>query len=103
MKPLVPDELWAAVEPLLPPEEPRRPRYPGRKPLDRRRILGGILFVLKTGIRWDGLPAALGLGCGKVCRAALVDWQRRGVWPRLRAAILDNLRAADRIDWSRAA
>jgi transposase len=103
MKPLVTDELWAAVEPLLPPAPPRRFRWPGRKRLDRRKVLGGILFVLKTGIGWDDLPAALGYGCGKVCRAALVEWQRLGVWPRLHAAILDKLRAADRIDWYRAA
>jgi transposase len=103
MKPLVTDELWAAVEPLLPPEPPRRFRWPGRKPLDRRKVLGGILFVLKTGIGWDDLPAALGYGCGKVCRSTLAEWQRRGVWPRLHAAVLAKLRAADRIDWSRAA
>src|SRR5262245_22628800 len=83
MKPLVTDELWEAIEPLLPPEEPRRFRWPGRKPLDRRKVLGGILFVLKTGIGWDDLPAALGYGCGKTCRRALAEWQRRGVWGRL--------------------
>jgi hypothetical protein len=31
-------------------------------------ILTGILFVLKTGIAWDDLPAELGCGCGKTCR-----------------------------------
>ena len=103
MKPLVTDELWAAIEPLLPPEEPRRFRWPGRKPLDRRKVLGGILFVLKTGIGWDDLPAALGYGCGKTCRNALAQWQRLGVWDRLHAAILAKLRAADRIDFRRAA
>jgi hypothetical protein len=29
---------------------PTRFRFPGRKPLDYRKILTGILFVLKTGI-----------------------------------------------------
>src|SRR5215207_3840345 len=103
MKPLVTNELWAAVEPLLPPEPPRRYRWPGRKPLDARKVLGGILFVLKTGIAWDDLPAELGYGCGKVCRARLAEWQRLGVWGRLHAAILAKLRAADRIDFARAA
>ena len=60
MKPLVSDELWARVEPLLPPPPKRRFRFPGRKPLDYRMILTGILFVLKTGIAWDDLPAELG-------------------------------------------
>jgi transposase len=103
MKPLVSDDLWAAIAPLFPPDPPRRFRHPGRKPLDRRRVLAGILFVLRTGIGWDDLPAELGCGCGKTCRLYLAEWQRAGVWPRLHAAILAKLRAADRIDWSRAA
>ena len=50
MKPVVSDALWQRIEPLLPPPPPRRFRFPGRKPLDYRKILTGILFVLKTGI-----------------------------------------------------
>src|SRR5437762_14077592 len=74
MKPLVTDELWARIEPLLPPAPRRRVRFPGRKPLDYRKILTGILFVLKTGIAWDDLPAELGSGCGKAGRHYLLAW-----------------------------
>lgn len=63
MKPLVSDALWERIEPLLPPPPRRRFRFPGRKRLDYRKILTGILFVLKTGIAWDDLPAELGCGC----------------------------------------
>jgi transposase len=45
---LVSDEMWAIVEPLLP-TVPRRYRFPGRKRIDDRRVLTGILFVLQTG------------------------------------------------------
>jgi transposase len=38
----------------------RRFRYPGRKPLDDRQVLQGILFVLHTGIGWEHLPQELG-------------------------------------------
>ena len=82
-KPLVSDELWARIEPLLPPEKPRRFRFPGRRPIDRRKVLTGIIFVLKTGIAWDDLPAELGWGCGRTCRETLAAWQRAGVWDRL--------------------
>ena len=102
MKILVSDELWARVEPLLPPPEPRRFRFPGRKSLDQRRILTGILYVLKTGIAWDDLPAELGWGCGKTCRAYLRRWHAAGVWHQLHALLLAELNAADLIDWSRA-
>ena len=56
-KPLLPDELWERIQPLLPPPEPRRFRFPGRKPVGDRQALTGILFVLKTGIPWEYLPA----------------------------------------------
>ena len=46
----VEDELWSRVEPLLPAPKPCRFRYPGRKPLDNRAALTGILFILKTGL-----------------------------------------------------
>jgi transposase len=51
----VSDELWARIQPLLP-VKPRRSRWPGRRPLDHRACLNGILFVLLTGIRWTDLP-----------------------------------------------
>jgi transposase len=102
MKPLVTDALWERLEPLLPPPPKRRFRFPGRKPLDYRKVLTGILFVLKTGIAWDDLPAGLGLGCGKTCRDYLKLWYQTGVWAQLHAVLLAELNEADQIDWSRA-
>jgi transposase len=102
MKPLVSDALWERLQPLLPPPPRRRFRFPGRKPLDYRKILTGILFVLKTGIAWDDLPAELGCGCGKTCRHYLRRWQEDGVWRHLHARLLAELNGADQIDWERA-
>ena len=101
-KELVPDDLWALVEPLLPADPPRRFRYPGRKRVPNRKCLAGILFVLKTGIPWEDLPQEMGCGSGMTCWRRLRDWQQAGVWEELHAVLLDRLRAADRIDWSRA-
>src|SRR5215467_1172415 len=102
-KPIVDDALWAIVEPLLPPPKPRRKTHPGRKRIDDRRCLTGILFVLKTGIPWEDLPRELGCGSGMTCWRRLRDWQRAGVWQKLHETLLAELNAADRIDWSRAA
>jgi transposase len=102
MKLLVTDELWERVQPLLPPPPRRRFRFPGRKRLNYRMILTGILFVLKTGIAWDDLPAELGCGCGKTCRHYLQLWHQAGVWRKLHALLLAELNGADEIDWSRA-
>jgi transposase len=102
-KPLVSDELWKLIQPLLPPPKPRRCRYPGRKPLDDRRALTGILFVLKTGIRWMDLPVEMGCGCGMTCWRRLHAWHQAGVWFRLHQLLLAKLDDAGHIDWSRAA
>lgn len=102
MKPLVTDALWERLQPLLPPPPSRRFRFPGRKPLDYRKVLTGILFVLKTGMAWDDLPAELGCGCGKTCRHYLQLWHQAGVWRQLHAVLLAELNEADQIDWERA-
>jgi len=99
-KPLLDDELWSVIEPLLPPPKPRRFRYPGRKPLDRRKVLTGILFVLKTGIPWEDLPQEMGCGSGMSCWRYLQAWQQAGVWDRVHKALLDRLRAEEQIDLS---
>lgn len=88
------DELWARIEPLLP-VVPRNPRRPGRKRLDSRKVLCGILFVLYTGIRWEFLPQELGFGSGMPCWRRLRDWNEAGVWQRLHELLLSELRAAD--------
>jgi transposase len=98
---IVSDELWGLVEPLLPRKE-RRLRYPGRKRLPDREALQGILFVLHTGIAWKHLPQELGFGSGVTCWRRLDEWQRAGVWERLHALLLDKLRAAGELEWSRA-
>jgi transposase len=101
-KPVLDDALWKIVEPLLPTAKKRRKRYPGRKPIDNRRVLCAILFVLKTGLPWEYLPQELGWGSGMTAWRRLHAWQRQGVWQRIHSALLAHLQGADEIDWSRA-
>lgn len=95
------DELWHIIEPLLP-KRTRRFQYPGRKPLDDRAVLTGILFVLKTGIAWEDLPQEMGCGSGMTCWRRLRDWQNAGVWDNIHRVLLSQLRRADQLDFSRA-
>lgn len=99
--PLVANELWEIIEPFLPPERPKpkggRPRVPNRA------CLSGIVFVLKSGIPWEMLPQEMNCGSGVTCWRRLRDWTRAGVWERLQHELLNRLRDADQIDWSRAA
>ncbi len=95
------DELWSLIDPLLPKVE-RHSTHPGRKRLDDRQVLQGILFVLHTGIQWEFLPQELGFGSGMTCWRRLRDWNQAGVWHRLQEILLAKLRGADQLDFSRA-
>ena len=100
-KPLVSDELWSLIQPLLPPE-PSKPKGGRPREIDDRAALTGILFVLKTGIPWEMLPQEMGCGSGMTCWRRLHEWQQAGVWTELHAVLLDKLAQADQLDWSRA-
>ena len=99
-KPLLTDELWERIEPLLP-QEPPKPKG-GRPRVPDRAALRGILFILRTGTQWEYLPQEMGCGCGMTCWRRLRDWHKAGVWQRIWQFVLDELGAADAIDWSRA-
>lgn len=99
-KPLLTDELWERIEPLLPPAKPK-PKG-GRPPIGNRRALTGILFVLRTGCAWEYLPQELGCGSGMTCWRRLRDWHAAGVWEKVWRLLLDELGLAGEIDWSKA-
>ena len=100
VQPVLDDALWSLIEPQLPPSV-ARPKG-GRPPLDNRKVLIGIIFVLKTGIPWEYLPQELGCGWGMTCWRRLRAWQQAGVWKSVHPILLNQLRAANRIDGSRA-
>ena len=96
---IVDDGLWELIAPLLP---PRPARAPGPRPVDDRRCLQGILFVLYTGIGWEDLPQELGFGSGMTCWRRLRRWTDAEVFDQLHRILLVGLPAAGAIDWSRA-
>jgi len=99
-KPLVSDELWTLIAPLLP-EEPPKPKG-GRPRVDDRAALTGILFVLRSGIPWEMLPQEMGCGSGMTCWRRLREWHDAGVWAKLHTICLERLAQSDLIDWERA-
>ena len=78
-KPILDDNLWRLIAPLLPAPKKRRFRFPGRKPIPNRAALTGILFVLKTGVPWEDLPKEMACGSGMTCWRRLRAWQKAGV------------------------
>ena len=67
-KPLLPEKPWDLIQPLIPPHPPG-PKG-GRPPLDDRKVLTGIIFILKTGLPWEDLPQEMGCACG------MTGWNR---------------------------
>ena len=92
--------MWAVVEPLLPPER-SRPKG-GRPRASDRAALAGILFVLRTGIQWHGLPLELGC-CGKTCWRRSGERHAAGVRTGLHRVLPERLHDAGALDWHRAA
>ena len=98
---LVPDELWALVEPLLP--APPRPPYGGRhRTIPDRNCFAAIVYMARTSTPWRLLPAReLGCGSPATCWRRLTEWANAGVFdPPPRG--LGPAGRAGRLDWSRA-
>ena len=95
-KELVPDALWDRVKALIPPHRPH-PKG-GNEWSDDRLCLRGIVFVLRSGIQWQLLPAdAFGVS-GSTCWRWLRDWTAAGVWPAMHKAVLREMEGAGGID-----
>ncbi len=90
------DEQWSKIEPLLP-KFKRSPKG-GRKPVDNRRVLEGILWVLRSGARWKDLPAQH--PSPSTCWRRLRDWEEQGVWLALWRAFLAELDEKGQLDWA---
>ncbi|MFI7246517.1 IS5 family transposase [Streptomyces qinglanensis] len=88
---MVDDNLWALIEPLLP---PWLQKAPGPKPVDDRLCLQGILYVLYNDISWQLLPLELGFGSGQTCWRRLGRWHEVGVFDQLHRLLLAELHAA---------
>ena len=69
------DTAWERIEPHLPHGKPGKPR------VDDRRVISGILHVLKTGCRWRDVPSQYGPPTTIYNRYN--RWSRRGLWQRL--------------------
>jgi transposase len=75
------DRQWAAIEPLLPKNQP------GARRKDDRRIISGIVHVLKTGCRWQDCPSCYGPAMTIYNR--FHRWAGRGVWQGLFTALVN--------------
>jgi len=84
------DREWARLEPLVP------PRKAGRRRVDDRRIINGILWKLASGAPWRDLPEWY--GPWQTVYTRFRRWTRAGVWDRILAAVQQQADAAGQLD-----
>ncbi len=89
------DQQCQVIEPLLP-----LPKPMGRPRADERRTLDAILYVLRTGCRWEDLPPEL--GSSTTAWRRLQRWEEAGVWESIWRAVLASLEAGDKLEWAQA-
>jgi transposase len=87
------NEQWAKLQPLLPPRKPET----GRPNEDHRRIINGILWILRTGAPWRDLPERYGPS-GTVS-SRFYRWRKAGIWDRIFAAVQQQADADGQLDW----
>ena len=81
------DEQWAGIQPLLPTD------VRGKERVDDRRVISGIVFVIKSGCRWCDCPPEY--GPAKTIYNRFVRWAERGVWERLFRELAQRGRSTD--------
>ena len=87
------DEQWERLEPLLPAQKPRT----GRRNVEHRQIINGILWMLRTGASWRDLPERYGPWSTVASR--FYRWQKAGIWKRIWAALQSEADQANEVDW----
>ena len=87
-------EQWERLQPLLPPQKP----HTGRAAVDHRRILNGILWLLRPGAPWRDLPERY--GPWRTVASRFYRWRQAGIWERLFAAVQQQGDTAGQLDWT---
>jgi transposase len=76
------EKEWRFIQPLLPPPAPT-----GRPRADDRKTINGILYVLKTGCRWEDIPPER-YGSGKTCWKRFDQWRKNRTWEKIGRILL---------------
>ncbi len=94
----IPDALWERIEPLLPPPKPH-PLGCHNPPVDPRRAMDAIFFVLRTGCQWAALEQT-GICSKSSAHRRFQEWTETGVFLLVWALGLDEYEQLEGVDWS---
>lgn len=87
------EKQWQKLQPLLPPHKPKT----GRPNMDHRKVMNGILWILRTGAPWRDLPSRYGKW--QTVSSRFYRWRRAGIWEKVLAALQSESDQSGAIDW----
>jgi len=93
---LLTEAQWEKIRPLLP--KPRQRPKGGRPRVNDRKVLEGILWILRSGARWCDLPEEF--PSPSTCWRRLRDWEEQEVWVNIWRAFLSELNERQQLNWS---
>jgi transposase len=88
------DEHWARLAPYLPVHVPSP--QGGRPRADDRECMEGIVWLLRTGARWQDIP--VDLPSGSTCWRRLQEWAGEGVLEEIHAVLIAELHDLGKLD-----
>jgi len=91
----VPDALWARFQTVLDELDPPAPT--GRKRIDQRAALNGIVYHLRTGCQWNALPKEF--GDDSSVHRTFQRWIERGIFDRTWALLVASCEDLGGVDW----
>ena len=91
----VPDELWAKVVFILAQHDP--PKSTGRRRIDQRRALDGIIYRLRSGVQWNQLPKEF--GDDSSVHRTFQRWVKLRVFDRIWAALVADCDELGGVNW----
>jgi len=90
------DELWDRISTLLPTEKPINTI--GRPIIPFRKVLDGILYVLRTGCQWKMLSSEF--GSGSICHRRFQQWVKLNIFKKIWAKLLEEYDCKEGIGWT---
>ena len=91
----VPDDLWEKIERVLLAADP--PRTTGRKRVDQRQMINGIIFRMRSGCQWNRLPKEL--GSDSTIHRTLQRWVSLGVFVQIWAILMEECDELGAVQW----
>ena len=92
----IPDESWDEIKKILPREKPLK--TVGRPIVRYRKVLDGVLYILRTGCQWKMLPKEY--GSGSKCHRRFQEWNKLDVFKKTWVRLLKIYDQIIGINWT---